>query len=715
MSQTIDQVKSKAKDLKPLFEPKSIAVIGASRRKEMAGYSVLHNLITVGYKGKIYPVNPKADEIEGVKCYPSIKDLPEAAELAVMAIPSTAVPQTLKECAERGTKAAVIISAGFREIGAEGKKLEDEVKRIADTFNIPVLGPNCLGNINTDPSVMLNASFSRTMPQVGNIAFISQSGALCAAILDYAKGENIGFSKFVSIGNKTDITELELLRYLRDDPKTDVILLYVEDLVDGRGFIEAAREITGDIARPKPILAIKSGRTVQGAKAASSHTGSLMGTDEVYDAIFAQAGVLRVDSVSEIFDYAVAFANQPLPKSKRVAIVTNAGGPGIMATDACVRYGLEIAKMEDSTVEALKKVLPPTSNFSNPIDVIGDARADRYEYALKCVMNDPNVDALLIILTPQAMTEIDETARVVVKLAKETDKTLIACFMGNSDVISGAKILNENRIPQYVFPEEAARALGAMVRYRNWLDRLRTNIKVFTVDIQKAGRILEEAKKNNQHMLPIHQAMDVFKAYGFPIMPYGFATNKEEAVQKAREIGFPVVLKIVSQKIIHKFDVGGVKLHLKDEGEVANAYDDMYRSVTAQFSPASIEGVFVQGMASGGREVILGMNRDPHFGPILMFGLGGIYVEALKDVTFRLAPIRELSAHDMLEDIRAFPLLKGVRGEASADLSAISECIERLSQLSCELPLIDEIDINPLLVFEKGKGARVVDARIALK
>lgn len=704
-----------AKNLKPLFEPETIAVIGASRKKEAVGHAVLSNLLSAGFKGKIYPVNPNADKIEDIPCYPSVSEIPVSVDLAVIIVPSASVPETLEACGKKGVHSAVIISAGFREIGAEGARLEREAVEIAKRSAMPLMGPNCLGLINTDPAFSINASFSRTMPKPGNIAFISQSGALCAAILDYAKGENIGFSKFVSLGNKADVNELDLLKYLKDDPKTDVILMYLEDLVNGRRFIDIAREITGDIARTKPILAIKSGRTLQGAKAASSHTGSLMGSDEVYDAIFAQGGVLRVDSVEEIFDLAIAFADQPLPRGRRVAIVTNAGGPGIMATDACVRYGLEIAELNRETTEKLKPALPPTANLANPIDVIGDAQADRYEHALSHVVNDSNVDSVIVILTPQAMTDIEGTARVIARIDNVTPKPILACFMGYVDVSPGVKILEENQVPHYKFPEETARTLSAMIRYKEWIDRPRTKVKVFPRNFFEAQTVLKEASQKGRRILTTHQAMKILEAYHFPMLPFALARSERDAVNLAKQIGFPLAVKIVSEQVVHKFDVGAVRLNLKNPKELKQAYQEMTKAVSRRLPQASIEGVLIQKMAERGREVILGMKRDPHFGPIIMFGLGGIYVEVLKDVTFRLAPIRKLSAERMVKSIRTYPLLKGIRGEKPADMDLIVECLQRLSQLAFEQPDISEIDINPLMVYDQGAGAAVVDARMVVE
>lgn len=700
--------------LKTLFEPHSIAVIGASRKPEAVGYAVLHNLLEGGYQGKIFPINPKADQIENLKAYPSILEVPESVELAVIVVPRQNVPETLRLCAQKKVQAAVVISAGFKEVGGEGVALEKEIIEISKSSGISVLGPNCLGIINACDQRM-NASFARTMPRAGNIAFVSQSGALCTAILDYAKGQGLGFSKFVSLGNKACLNEVDMLRYLKEDSETDVVLMYVEDLVNGREFMELAREMTGDADPPKPILVIKSGRTAEGAKAASSHTGSLMGSDEVYDALFIQCGVLRMDSVEEMFNLAVGFANQPLPKGKRVAIVTNAGGPGIMTTDACIRSGLEIAQLLPSTQEALRKVLPQTASVSNPVDVIGDAQHDRYEQALKIVAQDPNVDSLIVILTPQAMTTIEETAEVIVRLDQEIKIPMMACFMGIVDVSAGVKILEDHHIPHYRFPEAAARTLGAMVRYQEWIKRPRTKVKKFEVDSKRVKAVIQETLQQNETVVPIHKALEIFQAYGLPILPFSFIKSEEEISQAVKKLGFPLVMKVVSAQIIHKFDFGGVKLNLQNEKEVREAYREMMRGIAQKAPQAKIDGVLLQKMADKGKEVILGMTRDPLFGPILMFGLGGVYVETLKDVAFRLAPVRELSAQHMIESIRSFPILKGIRGEKPSDLEAIVNSIQRLSQLACDQSNIKEMDINPLMVYPEKQGALVLDARIILR
>jgi acetyl coenzyme A synthetase (ADP forming)-like protein len=703
------------RDLVPIFEPRSIAVIGASRQMGSVGYAVLDGLLNAGYSGVVYPVNPKARAIRGVRAYPSVQEVPDEIDLAVIVVPAPVVAQVMEECGQKGVKGAVVISAGFKETGAEGAALEAQVKAVAARYNIALVGPNCLGVINTAPDVRLNASFAKAMPDPGHIAFISQSGALCTAVLDFAKGEQIGFSKVVSMGNKADVNENDFLRYLWHDPQTRVILLYLEDLAQGREFIELAREITGEGPDRKPILALKSGRTPAGAKAVSSHTGSLAGSDDVYEAVFMQGGVMRVETVEDLFDYATAFASQPPPKGKRVAIITNAGGPGIMATDASIRYGLEMATFTSETTQKLRAALPSHASIGNPIDVIGDARHDRYQAALEIALADPNVDGVIVLLTPQAMTEIEETARVIVASAQRSDKPILGCFMGVVDVSAGVRILKANGVPCYTFPEDAVRALAAMARYVNWVTRPRTEVKIFPVEKEKATQLLAAAPRGAHGFISEEAAFQVLEAYGFPLLPWGVARTAEEAAATARRIGFPVVLKVLSPAIVHKFDVGGVRLNLRDENEVRQAFSGMMAEIPQRQPGAKIEGVLVQKMVRSNREVLLGMKQDPQFGPVLVFGLGGIYVEVLRDVTFRVAPVREFSAERMVRSIRAYGLLEGVRGEPPADIEAITGCIKRLSQLAMEQPMIEELDINPLMVLAKGQGAFVADVRIAVR
>jgi acetyltransferase len=698
-----------------IFSPKSVAVIGASTREDSIGRALFANILLSGYTGIVYPVNPKARGILGVRAYHSVWDVPSEVDLAVIIVPSIMVPKVMEECGEKGVKGSVIITAGFKEIGKKGSALEEEVKEISKKYSIRLVGPNCLGVINTDPEVSFNATFTSSIPKPGNIAFISQSGALGVAALEYVRGENIGLSKFISVGNKADINENDLLAILKEDPHTDVILLYIEDLVDPKGFIKLAREITSDSFPQKPIIAIKSGRTVEGAKAASSHTGALASSDEAYDFFFRQCGVLRVETLEELFNSAVAFANQPLPKGNRVAIVTNAGGPGIMATDASIRYGLKLASFDKTTLKKLKDKLPRTANINNPIDVIGDAREDRYTIALKSVLEDKNVDGVIVICTPRSMADLKRIAYVMADIIPKYKKPVVACYMGVTDVSDAVRILDEQRIPHYKFPEVSARVMANMFNYTQWLARPRTGIKIFKdVDKKRVKKILANAKKEKRHFLPEPEAHEVLKAYRFSVLDSRLAKDEEECIQYAQEIGYPVVLKIVSPDILHKVDVGGVKLNIKDQNELKKAYNEVLYNVKSIKPEAKTWGVFVQKMCEKGKETIIGVNRDPHFGALLMFGLGGIYVEVLKDVTFRLIPIRELSAYHMIKEIRGYKILEGYRGEAPSDIDAIAECLERISQLVMDFEEIKELDINPLIVFEKGKGAKIIDARILI-
>jgi acetyl coenzyme A synthetase (ADP forming)-like protein len=716
--------------LEALFAPKSVAVIGASTKPDSLGRAVFKNILFHGYTGVVYPVNPKAKSILGVKAYPSVLDIPDEIDLAVIIVPAIAVANVLEECGRKGVRAAIVISAGFKEIGEEGAQRERELQQIAQRYGIALLGPNCLGIINTDPAVSLNATFAPGMPRQGNIAFISQSGALGVAALEYAQRQKIGLSKFISIGNKADLHENHLLDYLKGDPLSDVILLYVEDLEDPQGFHRLATEITSERPKKIPILAIKSGRTLEGAKAATSHTGALAGSDEVYDSIFMQSGVLRVETIEELFDYAIAFAQQPLPHLTRslsasgegqgevkIAIVTNAGGAGILATDAAVRHGVQLAEFTEETVRKLRELLPPTVNVANPVDMTGEPNEQRYETVVRTVLEDPNVAGVVVIAAPHILMSLENIARHIVRAVQEihTEKPVLACLMAVTDARPAIEILEEANIPHYSFPERAARALAAMARYREWVHRPRTEYRVFTdVQIEQARETIARAKRQGRSLLLEPEAHDVLKAYGFPVLQYRFAKSEDEALHAAREIGYPVVLKIVSPDIAHKVDVGGVKLDIHSDAELRENYRQMLADVQKAKPDARIFGVFVQEFIKGGKETILGLKRDPLFGPLLMFGLGGIYVEALRDVTFRIAPIRELGVHRMIRQIRGFKILEGFRGEPPSDIDAIAECLARLSQLATQLEEIVELDINPLVVFERGRGARVVDARIVV-
>ncbi len=620
------------------------------------------------------------------------------------------VDRALEQCGKKGIKSAIVISAGFREVGPKGVERERRLKDICAEYGIAMIGPNCLGVINTDPAVQLNASFARKMPAAGRIAFLSQSGALCTAVLDYAREKQIGFSKFVSFGNKAGVTEIELFDYLHQDPLTDVILLYLEELRDGRGLIEAARRVTrGDNA--KPILAIKSGRTPQGADAAASHTGSLAGEDAVCDAVFREAGIIRVTSIEELFNAAVLYAYQPLPAGNRLAIVTNAGGPGVMATDAAIRSGLSVPRLASETMEKMRGALPAAANLKNPVDVIGDARADRYLVALDAVGADPNIDQMLVILTPQSMTDIESIARGVCKFHKTAKKPIACSFMGAADVGAGIRLLQDAHIPHYILPEWACEAMAYVQKIRQWREQPMAPFEPFPVDRAAAGAILDAAPSG---YLDEDRALAVLRAYGLSAPEFKLCATADEAAAFADSIGYPVVLRVVSPQIVHKSEVQGIALNLGDAGAVRTAFERMTRHLAAVVPQAEIRGMLVRRMIPPGHELILGAKRDPAFGPTLMFGLGGIYVEMFSDVTFGLAPIDLATAGRMIRQVKAFKLLEGARGKPPADIRGIEEFLVRLGQLAADFERIAELDINPLIAGPAQSGNVVADVRIRL-
>jgi acetyltransferase len=700
-----------SRDLSALVRPSTAAVIGASRDPGKIGHAIFRNILAGGFQGAVHPVNPTARAISGVRAYPSVLEVPDPVDLAIVITPARSVPGVLDECGQAGVRGVVIISGGFREVGEEGRRREEEVQARIARWGFALIGPNCLGVINTAAEVRLNATFAAQIPYAGNIALVSQSGALTAAALDYARSKRIGFSKVFNLGNKADVTELDLLDLLAADAETQVILLYVEELSEGRRFIDTARAIS-EQHPPKPILVLKAGRTPAGARAVSSHTGSLAGSDEVYQAIFAQAGVLRVESVEELFDYAAAFSRQPMPAGRRVAIVTNAGGPGILATDACIRQGLELSRLSEDTAAALRRAAPPEASLTNPVDIIGDADDRRYDAVLEAVLADSSVDAAIVLVTRQATIDVEATADAVVRRARESGKPVLASFVGALAVEAGVARLEEGGIPHYPFPEAIARTLSAMTRYRSWIDRPRTGYRTFDdVDHERARAILDGAAPG---FLVETAALELLEAYGLPLLPWTAASSASEAADRAAEVGFPVAMKIISPHIIHKVDVEGVRLNLATAPEVAAAYEATMAAVRRHQPEAVLGGVLIQAMARRGREVILGLSHDPQFGPVLMFGLGGIYVEVLKDVTFRLAPIREYGAHRMVEETRTSAILRGVRGEPPSDIDSIVTCLLRLSQLAVECPEVVELDINPLFVYPAGQGAAVADARVRI-
>ncbi len=701
---------TEAQSLESIFYPKSVAVLGVTPTPGTVPHDIFRNILSSGFTGVIYPVAPGKRSIGGVRAYRYVSDIDDAVDLAVIVFPANVCEKALEECGRKGVKAAIIISAGFREVGPAGLERERRLQKICAQQGIALVGPNCLGVINTDGRASLNASFARKMPAEGRIAFLSQSGALCTAVLDYARGKGIGFSKFVSFGNKAGVTEIDLLRYLHDDKQTDVILLYLEELRDGRALIEAAREITRGQGA-KPILAIKSGRTPQGASAAASHTGSLAGEDAICETVFREAGIVRVGSIEELFNSAILLAYQPLPAGNRLAIVTNAGGPGVMATDAAVGAKLQMARLGEATTEKLKAALPATANIKNPVDVIGDARSERYVAAMDAVLDDPNVDQLLVILTPQSMTDIDDIARGICEVHGRDGKPIACSFMGGCDVQTGIDILQAAKIPHYVLPEWACRAMADVQKVVAWRAQPLEKPQTLAVDRAAAGAVMDSLPEG---YLREDQALAVLQAYGFPVPPYKLCRSGREAADFADKIGFPVVLRLVSPQVLHKFDVKGVILNLATAQAVREAYDGMVRHLAQVMPQAEVVGAIVRGMIPPGHEVILGAKRDAVFGPTLMFGLGGLFVEVFKDVTFALAPVDEAAADRMIHEVKACRLLMGARGTEVADLAGIRQCVLRLGQLVTDFPRIAEMDINPLLVGPVKIGCNVADVRIRL-
>lgn len=698
--------------LESFFEPKSVAVVGASTDPEKLGYAVLENLVKGGYAqvGEIYPINLKADEILGCKAYPTVKDVPYPIDQAVIVIPYPYVPAILKECGEANIPAVIVISAGFREAGMEGLERELELIEIAKENDMRLIGPNCLGVIDT--FTPLNSSFSAGTPPQGPMAFMSQSGALGTAILDWAKAGRLGLAKFVSLGNKADVSEIDLLEAWADDADTKVILIYSEGLPNGQKFIQVAREVS----RKKPIVAIKSGVTESGSRAVSSHTGSLAGSEQAYEAAFLQAGVLRADSMSSMFDMALALGYQPPLQGDRIAIITNAGGPGILVTDALEQKKMKLARLELSTRQTLEAYLPTAASVANPVDVLGDARSDRYRLAMNTVAEDPNVDGIVIVLTPQAMTEIKETAEAIGTLSQRTEKPVLACFMGEAEVEVGVKILRQYDVPNYAFPERAASALRAMADYREIRKLPQPEYVHYDVDNAAIRNVLDKTLEDGRYSIGDSEAWNILKAYDLKTPRSELAKTSDEAVELAAEIGYPVVLKIASPDILHKTDVGGVRVGLRSAEEVKDAFELMLYRAERYLPEAHVWGCQVQEMAPpGGLEVLIGMNRDPQFGPLVTFGLGGIYVEVLKDVTFRVAPFCRREAENMVNEIRAKALLNGVRGRSPVDKEAIVEILLKMGQLVQDFPEIVEFDINPLIVYPKGQGAIAIDMRLILE
>ena len=697
-------------DLKVLFEPRSIAVIGAGRHRGTVGGEIFHNLLSNGFEGPVYPVNPSARTVQSVRAYASVEDIPDEVDFAVVVVPRDRVLAAVESCGRKKVKGIVVISAGFGETGAAGLKLQDALRDAVRNAGMRMIGPNCLGILNTDPRVKMNATFAPTWPPVGKVSFSSQSGALGLAILDYAAALGIGVRSFVSVGNKADVSGNDLIEHWENDPDTDVILLYLESFGNPRRFAQIARRV----ARKKPIVAVKSGRSAAGARAASSHTGALAGAETAVEAVFRQTGVIRTDTIEELFDMSMLLANQPVPKGNRVAIITNAGGPGIMATDACEANGLDVPPLTEATNAALRAFLPAEASVKNPVDMIASATADGYRGAIPLVLDDPNVDSLLVIFVPPLVTEASAVAAAIrdgLSHAKHAaDKTVLACFLGTRGVPEALATLQAGRIPSYAFPEAAAIALSRAVRYGEWRRRPEGVAPALRIDLPRAKAAMPESSEDG--WLDADRVREILTAYGIRTPAATRAATIDAAVYAAEGIGYPVAVKLDSKSISHKSEVGGVKLALSDAAAVRTAWTEIAQRLAALGRESEMEGVVVQEMAPEGVETIVGATNDPGFGPLIMYGLGGFHVEALKDVAFGVAPLTDADADDIIAHVKGSVLLEGYRGSPKADRDALRDTILRVSQLVTDFPQVLEMDLNPVRVLPRGAGVIAVDARI---
>lgn len=692
------------------LSPKSIAIIGASDKEGSVGRAITSNIMK-GYKGRIYPISPTRERVFDMPAFKTVLDVKEPIDLAVVVTKNDIVPAVLEECGKKKIKGVIVITAGFKEVNEEGRKLEQQLKDIVKKYGIKMIGPNCLGVMNLDPKTMMNSTFLKITPKSGQIALVSQSGAICAALVEDASAQGIGFSAVVSLGNKADLSEVDVLNMLADHAQTKVIVMYLEDMGNGQEFLKVCRHITKKLK--KPVLVLKSGRSPEGAKAAMSHTGALMGSDEIYDAVLSQAGAIRVDSMEELFDYATAFSKQPLPLKGDLVIVSNAGGPAIISTDACSKFGIRMASIEDIRPK-INAVIPPWGSSRNPVDIVGDADYNRFSNVLDNVLAHKNVGSVIAMCTPSATLDYDKLAEVIVNMSKKYKKTMLASLMGLDEGVKNREILAAGGVPYYTYAEGAIRALRAMLRFSGWLKTPDGTVTRFKADKAKVKKVFASVKKQGRTNLLEEEGQEVLHAYGFPLPQSMLAKTAGEAAGAAKKIGFPVVMKIASPQIVHKSDAGGVKVGLADERAVRDAFDVIVKNAKRYDKKAQIKGVLVQEMVTGGKELIIGSKQEPGFGPVLMLGMGGIYVEVLKDVTFRLAPVTSREADDMIVSIKTKKLLEGVRGEKPADKKKLSELIQRLSLLVTDFPEIKELDMNPVLVMEQGKGCRVLDVRIGL-
>jgi acetyl coenzyme A synthetase (ADP forming)-like protein len=694
--------------LDAVFRPRSIAVVGASRRRHQIGHEIVRNLVEGGFQGPVYPVNPTASVVHSTHCYPKVTAIPGPVDLAVIVVPGPHVLKAARDCARKGVGAIVVISAGFSEVGGEGEQRQRELVKLCRKHGIRIIGPNCMGVLNTDPEVSMNSTFAATTPTPGGAAFLSQSGALGEAILSDARSLGVGMSQFASVGNRADVGPPDLLEYWDRDPRTTQILMYLESLGEPERFMEIARRVS----RRKPIMVVKSGRTAAGAKAAISHTGSLAGSEAAIDSLFNQCGVLRVDNMKDLFTHARVAQTGRMPRGKRVGIVTNAGGPAILATDACEAAGLEVVELEAATVRKLMKVLPPEASSHNPVDLIASADGERYDRALEAVVADANVDMVIAIFVSPVMIDASAVARSFARHAASTDKPFVGCLLGKSQGEEASAILAEAGVPNFRFPEDTARALGGLWRLAELRERPSEPPPRFRVQKKRGRDAVERALSAGREMLKGTELYELLNAYGIPLVPSRIVKRPSEAIEAAAKIGWPVVLKIEAPGVVHKSDRGGVILDLRNADELMSGWKELEK----RFPEASGEmRVLVQAMRRDGVETFFGTTTDPQYGRLIAFGLGGIHVEVLKDVVFRLHPLSPADAREMVEGIRGKAMLHGARGKPPVDEEQLVEVLMRLNRMLTDLPEIRELDLNPYLAGYRGKNSCVLDARVRLR
>ncbi len=692
--------------VKPFFEPRGVAIIGASDRPDKLSHGILKNMLQYGYAGGIYPVNPKNSEILGKPCYADILSVPDPVDLAVIILPASAIPAVLDDCGKKGIKAVTVISGGFKEVGEAGKQLEAQILEITKKFNMRMIGPNCVGTFNLVTG--MNTTFIKGLPARGGIGFVSQSGAVCGGIVDHVLGKGVGFSHFLSLGNEADVTETDMMEYLADDADTTVIAIYAEGIRDGRRFIDTAKKITAK----KPILILKAGRSEEGARAVSSHTGSLAGSHAAYQAAFKQSGVIEVTNATDLLNAAMALDWLKLPKGSRAAIITNAGGPAALASDSLAENAIQLASISAETQARLREKLNPAAQVSNPIDMLGGATELEYGHALESVLMDEGVDMVLAVLVPQALVDPVKVAQSFVEAAQKSDKPVLACMMGSYSVQEARDLLHRNHLPMTDYPEQTGVIFGALRQYSE-IRQLHEITNRFAVkkDHAQADNIF---RSSSAKVWGEHVTRPLLNAYGVSLVEGELAADLSAAQKAAARLGYPVVVKVASQDVLHKSDFGAIAVNIGNDQEMDSAYQRILGNVKKHTQNAAIEGVLVEKMAPKGLEVIIGMKRDPGFGPLMMFGMGGVFVELFKDVVFRVAPLTYADAQEMVADTKAYKLLSGWRGSQESDIEAIIENILRLSELATDFPQIQEIEINPLLVLPKGQGALALDCRMIL-